>query len=43
MDDSCDLQCVDAPRAEEIRRTLLGGDEAQEAANLARAFSDPTR
>ena len=43
MDDRCDLLCVDAPRAEEIRRTLLGGDEAQEAANRARAFSDPTR
>ena len=43
MDERCDLLCVDAPRAEEIRRTLLGDEEAQEAADRARALSDPTR
>ena len=43
MDERCDLLCVDAPRAEEIRRSLLGGEEAQRAADRARAFSDPTR
>ncbi len=35
--------CVDAPKAEEIRRALLPGHVAQEAANQARALSDPTR
>src|SRR3954463_4824601 len=43
MDDRCDLLCVDAPRAEAIRQTLLGGEEAQRAAERAKAFSDPTR
>ena len=43
MDERCDLLCVDAPRAEEIRQTLLGDGEAQKAADRARALSDPTR
>ena len=43
MDERCDLLCVDAPHAEEIRQTLLGNEEAQKAADRARAFSDPTR
>jgi DNA-binding transcriptional ArsR family regulator len=43
MDERCDLLCVDAPRAEEIRQTLLGHGEAQKAADRARALSDPTR
>jgi DNA-binding transcriptional ArsR family regulator len=43
MDDRCDLLCVDAPRAEAIRRTLLGDRKAQETAGRARALSDPTR
>ena len=43
MDERCDLLCVDAPRAEEIRKTLLGDGEAQKAADRARALSDPTR
>ena len=43
MDERCDLLCVDAPRAEEIRQTLLGNQEAQKAADRARALSDPTR
>jgi DNA-binding transcriptional ArsR family regulator len=43
MDERCDLLCVDAPHAEEIRQTLLGNEEAQRAADRARAFSDPTR
>jgi DNA-binding transcriptional ArsR family regulator len=43
MDERCDLLCVDAPRAEEIRHTLLGDGEAQKAADRARALSDPTR
>jgi len=43
MDERCDLLCVDAPHAEEIRQTLLGNEEAQKAADRAQAFSDPTR
>ena len=43
MDERCDLLCVDAPRAEEIRQTLLGNVEAQKAADRAQALSDPTR
>ena len=43
MDDRCDLLCVDAPHAEEIRRRLLANAKAQRAADRARALSDPTR
>ena len=39
----CDLVCIDAPRAEAIRKTLLLEEAAQEAADRARALSDPTR
>lgn len=42
-DERCDLLCIDAPRAEEIREELLGEGAAQEAAERARALSDPTR
>ena len=42
MDERCDLLCVDAPRAEKIRQRLLGNEEAQKAADRARAFSGPT-
>jgi DNA-binding transcriptional ArsR family regulator len=41
--DSCDLICIDAPRAEAIRERLLGEGEAMEAAERAKALSDPTR
>jgi DNA-binding transcriptional ArsR family regulator len=41
--DRCDLICIDAPRAEAIRGRLLGEGEALDAAERARAFSDPTR
>jgi ArsR family transcriptional regulator, lead/cadmium/zinc/bismuth-responsive transcriptional repressor len=43
MDERCDLLCVDAPRAEEIRQRLLAEVEARKAADRARALSDPTR
>jgi hypothetical protein len=43
MDERCDLLCVDAPRAEEIREGLLGVEAARGAAERARALSDPTR
>jgi DNA-binding transcriptional ArsR family regulator len=42
-DDRCDLLCLDAPRAEAIRQQLLDEERAQEAADRARALSDPTR
>jgi len=42
-DERCDLLCLGAPRAEGIRRALVGGEEAREAAERARALSDPTR
>jgi DNA-binding transcriptional ArsR family regulator len=41
--DRCDLICMDAPRAEAIRARLLGEGEAMEAAERAKALSDPTR
>ena len=43
MNDTCDLLCVDAPRAEEIRLSLLGEEEARKGAGRARALGDPTR
>ena len=39
----CDLLCLDAPRAEEIRHRLIEDGAAQDAAERARALSDPTR
>jgi ArsR family transcriptional regulator, lead/cadmium/zinc/bismuth-responsive transcriptional repressor len=42
-EDRCDLLCIDAPRAEGIRGALPGEEAAQEAADRARALSDPTR
>ncbi len=42
-DERCDLICIDAPRAEAIRETLLAEETAQAAADRARALSDPTR
>ncbi len=42
-DERCDLICIDAPRAEEIRGRLLLEESAREAAERARALSDPTR
>jgi DNA-binding transcriptional ArsR family regulator len=41
--DRCDLICIDAPRAEGIRARLQGEGEALEAAERAKALSDPTR
>jgi DNA-binding transcriptional ArsR family regulator len=41
--DRCDLLCLDAPRAEAIREKLLDQDVAQDAAERAKALSDPTR
>jgi DNA-binding transcriptional ArsR family regulator len=41
--DHCDLLCLDLPRAEELRRTRLGVEDAQRAAARAQALADPTR
>src|SRR3954451_22374761 len=43
MDDLCDLLCIDAPRAEAIRRALLDRETASVAAERAQALADPTR
>jgi DNA-binding transcriptional ArsR family regulator len=42
-DERCGLICIDAPRAEAIRKRLLDDVVAQDAAERARALSDPTR
>ncbi len=43
-EDRCELLCIDAPRAQAIRRALVGIEEvARDAAERARAFSDPNR
>jgi DNA-binding transcriptional ArsR family regulator len=39
----CELICIDAPRAEAIRAKLLGEGAALDAAERAKALSDPTR
>ena len=39
----CDLLCLDAPRAEGIRRKLLDEGTARDASERAKALSDPTR
>jgi DNA-binding transcriptional ArsR family regulator len=41
--DRCDLICIDAPRAEAIRGTLLREEAVRDAAERAKALSDPTR
>jgi ArsR family transcriptional regulator, lead/cadmium/zinc/bismuth-responsive transcriptional repressor len=41
--DRCDLICIDAPRAEAIRERLLSEGAARDAAERAKALSDPTR
>src|ERR687894_1006976 len=42
-DERCDLLCIDAPRAEAIRRTLLDQETAAAAGERAQAFLEPTR
>ena len=42
-DERCDLLCIDAPRAEAIRRARLDVGVASGAAERARALADPTR
>lgn len=39
----CDLLCIDAPRAEQVRRALPPAEALEQAAGRARALADPTR
>jgi ArsR family transcriptional regulator, lead/cadmium/zinc/bismuth-responsive transcriptional repressor len=41
--DRCDLICIDAPRAEAIHAKLLSEGATLDAAERAKALSDPTR
>jgi DNA-binding transcriptional ArsR family regulator len=41
--DTCDLLCLDLPRAEALRRARLAPSELAAAANAAKALSDLTR
>ena len=41
--DSCELLCLDLPKAEAARRELPGGAQLEAWAAGARAFADPTR
>jgi DNA-binding transcriptional ArsR family regulator len=41
--DTCDLLCLDLPKAEALRGRRLGLDAAEAAAARAKALADPTR
>ena len=41
--DTCDLLCLDLPKAEAMRTTQPAGDRLDELAGTAKAFGDPTR
>jgi DNA-binding transcriptional ArsR family regulator len=41
--DTCDLLCLDLPRAERLRRSRMGPDAAERASAAGRALADPTR
>lgn len=43
IDETCDLLCLDLPRAERLRRGRLEQTGAEQAAAAARALGDPTR
>lgn len=43
MDDRCDLLCLDLPRAEALRTSRLGREEAERRARSLAALGDPTR
>lgn len=42
-EDSCDLLCLDLPKAEALRAERLTDDAARVAADRAKALADPTR
>ena len=41
--DTCDLLCLDLPRAERLRATRIAVGDATAAAGRAKALADPTR
>lgn len=41
--DTCDLLCLDLPKAERVREGLPGLDELERRAAAAKALGDPTR
>lgn len=41
--DTCDLLCLDLPKAERVRAELPGADELERRAVAAKALGDPTR
>ena len=43
MSDTCDLLCLDLPKAEALRQRRLALDAAEAAAARAKALADPTR
>ena len=43
MSDTCDLLCLDLPRAERLRQARPGMDDVERAAAAGRALGDPTR
>src|SRR3954463_13071261 len=43
MSDTCDLLCLDLPRAESLRRRRLEVADAAVGASRAKALADPTR
>jgi len=42
-DDRCDLLCLDLPKAERLRGSVLGDERAELASARAAALGDPTR
>jgi ArsR family transcriptional regulator, lead/cadmium/zinc/bismuth-responsive transcriptional repressor len=43
MSDTCDLLCLDLPKAESLRRRRLAVADADVGAGRAKALADPTR
>ena len=41
--DTCDLLCLDLPKAERVRKALPSGDDLELWATGAKALGDPTR
>jgi ArsR family transcriptional regulator, lead/cadmium/zinc/bismuth-responsive transcriptional repressor len=41
--DTCDLLCLDLPKAERVRAGLPGTEELERRASAAKALGDPTR
>lgn len=41
--DTCDLLCLDLPKAERVRASLPGAEELEGYAAVAKALGDPTR